>query len=147
MSEASEFSWAEEPWFLNDPDECQELVDGEVDFLIPVEWMFELPVVIDSDPPLPAPVNSTGRNVWEKRLSHARARQGGWGGVVEPMSKATASQVASDLRCSHQRDLSTIRVKGVLPGDRWETVYGNDPMDPDESHFYVWMRWLGASPW
>jgi hypothetical protein len=142
MSDAANTGWNEDPWFLNDPDESQEQTGEEDDFFIPVEWLIELPVVIDSEPPARTPAGRVGRKTWEKRLSHARARLGGWVRVVEPMTKQTASQIASDLRCSHQRDLRTIRVNGVLPGDRWDTVYGHDPMDSDESHFYVWMRWV-----
>jgi hypothetical protein len=143
MSEANEFSWAEEPWFLNDPDESGEPVSGEVEFLIPVEWLFELPSVIDSAPPVPVPSRRVGRKSWETRLSQTRARQGEWVRVVEPMTKPTASQIASDIRRSHERDPGTIRVNGILPGEKWEAVYRNDPIDPDDSHFYVWLRWLG----
>ena len=84
------------------------------------------------------------RSRWTELFEECRAVPGEWRKVVEPMSKATAAQIASDIRNAHTRDLDKSRVKGFLPGDRWETVWGVDPADDEPGNFYVWLRYVGT---
>lgn len=54
--------------------------------------------------------------------------------------------MASDLRNSHRRRLETLRMAGVIAGERWEAESGQDPSDTDPSHFYVWFRLVSPAP-
>ena len=82
-------------------------------------------------------------HVW---LSMARVKPGVWCRMTEPLTKASASQMASDLRNSYRRRLESLRMSGVVVGERWEAEYGNDPTDSDPSHFYVWFRLITPAP-
>ena len=98
--------------------------------------------VIEIDPPV-RPVSKGSRSKWEARLSEARARCGRWVMVTQPMTKATAAQLASDLRRSHARNPKSLRIGGVHAGERWETTFGLHPVDPIESEYHLWIRWMG----
>jgi hypothetical protein len=55
--------------------------------------------------------------------------------MTEPLTKASASQMTSDLRKSYRRRLEYLRMSGVVVGERWEAEYGNDPTDSDETDY------------
>ncbi len=76
-------------------------------------------------------------------FEEARECPGEWVRTARWFHKATAQQLASDLRNAHRRSSKT-RVSGHRPGDLWETRWGNDPSDPDAGHFYIWLRFDGA---
>jgi len=86
------------------------------------------------------------RSYWPAVFAEARECPGEWVRTVKPFNRATAQQVASDLRNAHQRDLSKMRFSGVLPGDRWETRWENDPTDSEPERYYIWLRFDGALP-
>ena len=104
-----------------------------------------VPVAVESLPPKVCRSRRVGLGVWPARLALARSKPGAWFRTSTPMTRSTASQVASDLRCSFRRRLGSIRVSGVLAGERWEAEYGNDLSDSDLSHFYVWFRFVSDS--
>ena len=99
---------------------------------------------IPSEPPARKP--SQRRSPWTVILADSRRQPCEWLRVAEPMTRSTATQVASDLRCAHRREPSKFRVKGVLAGDRWETQWAHDEADPDTTNFYVWLRWVPVTP-
>jgi hypothetical protein len=84
------------------------------------------------------------RSYWPGVFGEGRECAGEWVRTAKWFARATASQVASDIRSAHMRDLATMRVRGVLRGDRWETRWGNDPSDPDPDHFYIWLCFVAA---
>ena len=98
------------------------------------------PAAVESTPPRLARAGCSRRGIWPARLSMARLKPGVWFRISEPLTKASASQMASDLRNSYRRRLETLRMAGVVAGERWEAEYGTDPTDPDPTHFYVWFR-------
>lgn len=100
-----------------------------------------MPYTIPSSPPVRDEHQKRSR--WAELFEECRAVPGEWRRMVEPLRKATASQIASDIRNAHNRDLDKARLRGLLETDRWESAWGNDPTDPDEEHFYVWLRFVG----
>lgn len=78
---------------------------------------------------------------WVKTLRTARPRKT-WFRVPRMYTEKTAQQIASDLRSAHHRDPKKLRVKGVLPGDRWEALSNPSPEGPDDQ-FAIWIRFLG----
>jgi hypothetical protein len=84
------------------------------------------------------------RAFWAGVFAEGRECPGEWLRTAKWFARATASQVASDIRSAHLRDLAKMRVRGVLPGDRWETRWGNDPVDPASDHFYIWLCFVAA---
>jgi hypothetical protein len=86
------------------------------------------------------------RTYWPTVFAEARECPGEWLRTEKWFHRATAAQVASDLRNSHRRAPEKMRMSGCLPGDRWETRWQNDPVDPDLEHFYVWLRFDGTAP-
>ena len=96
---------------------------------------------IASNPPVKD--SSQRRSRWSDLFDECRAVPGEWRRMVEPLSKATAAQIASDIRNAHTRDSDKARLKGFLPTDRWESAWGADPSDGNPAHFYVWLRYVG----
>ena len=78
---------------------------------------------------------------WVKTLRTARPRTT-WFRVPRMYTEKTAQQIASDLRSAHHRDPKKLRVKGVLPGDRWDARWNASPEGPD-GQFSIWIRFLG----
>lgn len=78
---------------------------------------------------------------WVKTLRTARPRKT-WFRVPRMYTEKTAQQIASDLRSAHHRDPKKLRVKGVLPGDRWDARWNASPEGPD-GQFSIWIRFLG----
>jgi hypothetical protein len=78
---------------------------------------------------------------WVKTLRTARPRKT-WFRVPRMYTEKTAQQIASDLRSTHHRDPKKLRVKGVLPGDRWDARWNASPEGPD-GQFSIWIRFLG----
>jgi hypothetical protein len=84
------------------------------------------------------------RSRWAELFAECRSEPGEWRRTVEWFSKTTAGQIASDIRSAHGRDLAKSRLRGLLETDRWEAVWGLDSTDPDPSHHYVWLRYVGV---
>ena len=100
------------------------------------------PYTIASAPPVKAE-RTQKRSRWVELFTEARKYPGEWRRMVEPMKKSTASQVASDIRNAHTRDLAKTRMRGLLPTDQWDAAWGNDASDPNTDNYYVWMRYMG----
>lgn len=102
-----------------------------------------MPYTIASKPPVKDTTQKRSR--WTELFDECRSTPGEWRRMVEPLRKATAAQIASDIRNSHTRNLEKARLKGFLPGDKWESAWGNDPSDTDPEHYYVWLRYVGKA--
>ena len=81
------------------------------------------------------------RSFWVKTLQDARRRKT-WVRVNRLYTEKTAAQVASDLRAAHHRDTKKMRVKGILPGDRWDARWNSSPEGP-EGQYSIWIRYTG----
>ena len=81
------------------------------------------------------------RSFWVKTLRDARRRKT-WVRVNRLYTEKTAAQVASDLRTAHHRDTRKMRVKGILPGDRWDARWNSSPEGP-EGQYSIWIRYTG----
>lgn len=82
------------------------------------------------------------RSFWVKELENARRRKT-WIRVNRLYTEKTAAQIASDLRSAHHRDPKKLRVKGVLPGDKWDTRSNSSPEGP-EGQYSIWIRFIGG---
>ena len=83
------------------------------------------------------------RSFWVHALESARGKSG-WVRVHRFYTANTAAQIASDLRSAHRRPPTGIRVKGVLPGERWDARWGVSPDGPTDQ-FAIWVRYLGRT--
>jgi hypothetical protein len=98
----------------------------------------EFPVTVE-DPP---EVNGwSRRSFWVKALEAAR-RHDSWVRVHRLYTEKTASQIASDLRSAHRRTDDNVRVRGVLPGERWDARWGASPDGPN-GQYAIWVRYMG----
>lgn len=98
------------------------------------------PQVTVEDPP---EVNGwSRRSFWVKALEAAR-RHDSWVRVHRLYTEKTASQIASDLRSAHRRTDNNVRVRGVLPGERWDARWGSSPDGPN-GQYAIWVRYLGT---
>jgi len=97
-----------------------------------------------SQPPVPS--RSPRRSRWDEILAGFRSQPSEWRMVCQTMTRSVASQLASDFRNVGHRDLSTFRVRGVRPTDRFDARWGRDPSDPDPSHYRLWLLWSEV-PW
>lgn len=85
------------------------------------------------------PHEGAGRtSFWVRAFDTAR-RQGTWTMVHRHYTMRTASQIASDIVNAAHRHPSTVRVRGIRPGERWDArwapVEGGAPGD-----HVVWIR-------
>lgn len=82
------------------------------------------------------------RSRWAALFAECRSCPGEWRRIVDPMKRSSAYQIASDLRSAHRRAPDKYRMRGLLPGDRWEAVA--DTLEgEDADHVYVWLRYVG----
>lgn len=84
------------------------------------------------------------RTIWPERFEEACKQPEQWFQVFQPLTKGTAAQIASDIRCAHRRDVHKMRMRGVRQGERWEAVHGPWAGDSNPTHFYVWIRFVGS---
>lgn len=79
---------------------------------------------------------------WVRAFDSAR-QHGTWTMVPRHYTLRTAAQIASDIANAAHRHPSTVRVKGIRPGERWDArwspVEGGAPGD-----HVVWIRLAGA---
>ena len=99
-----------------------------------------MPYTVESIPPVVPEVQRRSR--WVELFAECREHPNEWRRIIDPMAKATAAQIASDIRNAHRRDLAKSRVRGLQPEDRWETVWGNEP-DGDPVEFFIWLKYMG----
>lgn len=100
-----------------------------------------MPYTIPSSPPVREEVQKRSR--WAELFAECREAPEEWRRMMEPLRKATAAQIASDIRNAHTRDLDKARLRGLLPTDRWDSAWGRDPSDPNPDHYYVWLKYTG----
>jgi hypothetical protein len=96
--------------------------------------------VTPEDPP--DPNNWQRRSFWVMALESAR-QHATWVRVHRLYTAKTASQIASDLRSAHRRQQDNVRVRGVLPGERWDARWGASPDGPSDQ-FCIWVRLVGG---
>lgn len=94
---------------------------------------------VPDDPP--ADSNWQRQSFWVLALREAR-RHDRWVRIQRLYTASTAAQISSDIRSAHLRDLDTLRVRGILPGERWEARWGTDDKCPP-GNFAIWVRYLG----
>lgn len=85
------------------------------------------------------------RNSFWVRIFSAARRTDGWVRVPRFYTRATAAQLASDITNAHTRDLTRLRVKGVLEGEVWEARWNTAPDGPPDDHI-VWIRLSSSAP-
>lgn len=95
--------------------------------------------VTPEDPPDPS--GWQRRSFWVMALESARQHPS-WVRVHRLYTAKTASQIASDLRSAHRRQQNNVRVRGVLPGERWDARWGASPDGPP-GQFCIWVRLIG----
>lgn len=78
------------------------------------------------------------RSFWNRTFAAARA-SGDWYRVDRFYTRATAVQITSDISCSHTRDPHRHRMRGILPGERWEARW-EPAVDGAPSDLVVWIR-------
>lgn len=93
--------------------------------------------------PVPSPADATLRrrantSFWVRTMQAARER-GDWLRVPRLYTQTTAAQLVSDIVNAAHRDPSTVRVKGILPGEVWQARWGHAPDGP-ANDFVVWIR-------
>lgn len=82
--------------------------------------------------------SSARSSFWIRTLDTAR-NHAGWMLVPRYYTQATAAQITSDIVNAGHRDPSTVRVKGILPGERWEARWAAASDGPAGDHV-VWIR-------
>ncbi|NCZ70986.1 MAG: hypothetical protein EBX99_10080 [Acidimicrobiia bacterium] len=82
------------------------------------------------------------RSFWVVALGEIREVPQKWHRVERLYTKSTAQQIASDLRSSHRRQTDGVRVKGILPGERWDARSEPSPEGPKDQ-YAIWVMFLG----
>lgn len=75
---------------------------------------------------------------WSRTFAAARAK-GDWHRVERHYTRATAVQIASDISCAHTRPLDRHRLRGILPGERWEARW-ESAVDGAPKDLVIWIR-------
>lgn len=83
------------------------------------------------------------RSRWADLFEECRQAPGEWRKVIDPLSKSTASQLASDIRNAYTRDPAHSRVRGLKRSERWDTEWGEDVEANTPGRYYVWLRFDG----
>lgn len=92
---------------------------------------------------VPPVVRGQRRSYWVGLFAECRAVPGEWRRTLRAFGSSTAAQVASDPRNAAHRDPAKMRVRGLLPGERWEAVWAPDPEAGDPERCVIWLRCLG----
>ena len=97
---------------------------------------FELEGPTENHPPT---FVSQGRSsFWARTFDQARAERA-WVRVDRLYTRTTAAQISSDIACSHRRDVNSHRMRGMQPGERWDSFWGATENGPSGDHV-VWIR-------
>lgn len=75
---------------------------------------------------------------WSRTLDAARHHHD-WMLVPRHYTRATAAQIATDIARAAHRDLATLRVKGIRPGEQWEARWMPADTGAPGDHV-VWIR-------
>jgi hypothetical protein len=91
------------------------------------------------DDEIPVDVPGVPRSsFWVRTFQMARDR-GDWLRVPRFYTMTTASQLASDIVNANRRSPSSVRMRGILPGEIWAARWGHAPDGPSND-FAVWIR-------
>lgn len=91
------------------------------------------------------PNGGRGRtSFWVRTLDAAR-QQGGWMRVPRHYTQSTAAQIASDILNADHRHPSTVRVKGIRPGEQWAARWAPAEDGAPGDHA-VWIRLAAFAP-
>lgn len=82
------------------------------------------------------------RSFWVVALEEIRLNPRVWHRADRLYTRATAAQIASDLRSVHRRGAKNVRVKGVLDGEAWDARWELSPDGPD-NQYAIWVMYLG----
>jgi hypothetical protein len=83
------------------------------------------------------------RSWWADVLDECRNASDQWRRTHMTFSRSTASQLASDIRNGPNRDVRKARVRGLLPGERWETRWGKVSDDDGVERYAIWLKYIG----
>jgi hypothetical protein len=78
------------------------------------------------------------QSFWTRTFDAARV-SGEWHLVNRHYTPATAVQITSDICCAHTRDPGRHRMRGMLPGERWEARW-EPAEDGAPSDLVIWIR-------
>ena len=92
------------------------------------------------DPPAENVPGSQRRSYWALVFEKARSNPGQWIRTTRLFSKPSAAQLASDIRNAHRREHTKLRLRGFLPGDRFE-AHWEATTTPDK--YCVKLRYIG----
>lgn len=92
----------------------------------------------------PASVPWKRRSFWVVALEEIRLNPRVWHRADRLYTRATAAQIASDLRSVHRRGAKNVRVKGVVDGEAWDARWELSPDGPD-NQFAIWVMYLGRT--
>jgi hypothetical protein len=95
---------------------------------------------VASAPPVEAA--SQRRSYWTELFAECRSYPNEWRRTARSFSKSTAAQIASDVRNMARRDPTKFRLRGFMPGDRWEAVWGVEVETSATGEFFLWLRFL-----
>lgn len=90
------------------------------------------------------PDSARRTSFWVRIFNHARSKEE-WVQVPRLYTRATAAQLASDINNAHRRRPEVLRVRGVMPGERWEARW-EPSSDGALGDHIVWVRRLDAPP-
>jgi len=90
----------------------------------------------------PAFVPWERRSFWVVALEEIRLNPQVWHRADRLYTRATAAQIASDLRSVFRRGAEHVRVKGVLDGEAWDARWELSPDGPD-NQYAIWVMYLG----
>ncbi len=82
------------------------------------------------------PTAPTTRSKWAKAFAEARADAGTWRMVNWPLSRVTATQVASDIRNAHKPKRKSRVMTGIEKGEKWDAAW-----DEIDGEFFVFIRY------
>jgi hypothetical protein len=79
-------------------------------------------------------------SLWNELFAECREHPEEWRRTLNPLSRSTAAQLASDIRNAYRRDLGKSRVRGMLPGERWDAAWGEI-----NGQYFIWLKYLGQN--
>jgi hypothetical protein len=80
-----------------------------------------------------------GRSSFWTRTFHSARQSGEWVRVERLYTQSTAAQLTSDIINAGHRDPSTVRVRGIRSGERWDARWEAADGGPIGDHV-VWIR-------
>jgi hypothetical protein len=86
-------------------------------------------------------MRSDGRSSFWTRTFHGARQSGDWVMVERLYTQSTAAQLTSDIINAGHRDPSTVRVRGIRPGEKWEARWEAAGAGPVGDHV-VWIRFV-----